>query len=64
MSTPVVGICGNTIANISGDPMVCDLPAGHEGWHSCEQHPSAAPIGTPWLTSTANRCHWTKRPTP
>jgi len=66
MSTTPVGICGNTTSDLlDGSPLVCDLPAGHEGWHGCEQPYVAAPMGAPWLTSTASRCHWTeKEPTP
>ena len=43
------GICGNTIAGITGDPLVCDLPAGHDGWHGCDNPPA---MGGP------TRCHW------
>lgn len=58
-----VGICGNAITPIAGTsaPLICDLPAGHDGWHGCDNAYTDAPMGRPWLTSTATRCHWTER---
>lgn len=57
------GICGNAINPIAGTsaPLICDLPAGHDGWHGCDNAYTDAPMGRPWLTSTATRCHWTER---
>lgn len=59
MSDDIAGICGNTIAALTGDPLVCALPAGHDGWHSCDQIFTGAPLATATLTSTVSRCHWT-----
>lgn len=55
-----VGICGNTVSAIGGGPLICDLPARHDGWHGCEQPYTSAPMATATLTSTVSRCHWTE----
>lgn len=49
-----VGICGNVApsATESAPHLVCDLPAGHDGWHGADNH-SAAPAG--YIPS---RCSW------
>lgn len=45
-----VGICGNQLDSVLGGPMlVCDLPAGHDGWHGADN---------PTELSPPSRCSW------
>lgn len=43
MSNPTLGICGAQMPATPRKNLICDLPAGHDGWHSAPDYTAMEP---------------------